>query len=101
MSDETYISASQQVLLRVIEALGATPLQPQSLNLLRRATGLTDASRDQVFRALKNLEWAGFAERTPGGWRLTPKVTQISERIRRAIHDLHHTYLEPGDGQQN
>lgn len=98
MSD-AYTSTSQQVLLRVIEALGATPLHPQSLALLGRATGLTDASRDQVFRALKNLEQAGFAEQRGDGWLLTPKVTQIAERTRLAIHALHHAYLEPDHEQ--
>lgn len=96
---EVYTSTSQQVLLRVIEALGGAPLHPQSLRLLRQAPGLTDASRDQVFRALKNLEWAGFAEQRNDGWLLTPKVTQIAERTRLAIHALHHTYLEPSHGR--
>lgn len=91
---EMYTSNSQQVLLRVIEALGATPLHPQSLQLLRQAPGLTDASRDQVFRALKNLEWAGFAEQRNDGWLLTPKVTQIAERTRLAIHALHQRYMK-------
>lgn len=91
---EAYTSTSQQVLLHVIEALGVTPLHPRSLNLLRQAPGLADASRDQVFRALKNLERRGFAEQRNDGWLLTPKVTQIAERTRLAIHALHHRYLE-------
>ena len=86
-----YINQSQQLLVRVVETLSVDPLRGQSLARLVETTG---ASRDQIYRALKNLEQAGWAAPASDGWRLAPRVTQLSERLRRAIADVHHTYLE-------
>ena len=87
-----YLNTSQQALLRVLTALGKRPLGPIALTDLVYEL---DANRDQVFRALKNLELAGWAEQMPGGgWRLMPLVAQLSERVRMAIADVHRLYLE-------
>ena len=89
-----YVSSSQQCLLAVIEALSITPLRETSATEL--ADLLPRISRDQAHRALANLAAAEWAERGPaGGWRLAPKVTQISDRYRRAITD--HLALHLGD----
>ena len=89
---EKYRSDSQQTLLTVLDVLGGRPLEPIPLTELADVVG---AHRDQVFRALKNAEMAGWAEQTPGGgWRLAPLVAQLSERVRVAIANLHRTYLE-------
>ena len=88
-----YISTGQQTLLSVIEVLARQPLRGMSLAEVR--DGAEHApSRDQVFRALKNLAAAGWVEQERGGdWRLTPRITFISERCRLAIGDLHRAYL--------
>ena len=84
--NDKYISSSQQTLLAVIEALSITPLRETTATEL--ADLLPRVSRDQAHRALVNLAHADWAERGPGGgWRLAPKVTQISDRYRRAIAD--------------
>ena len=89
MSDGANVS--QQTLLRVIEALGARPLEWQT-----RAELVGASTRDQTYRALRNLELAGWAEQGDAGWRLTPKVVRLAERTRLAIAEIHRTYLEEG-----
>ncbi len=87
-----YTNTSQQTLLGVLEALAARPFDGETL---ARLVDRVAASRDQCFRAAKNLELAGWAEQAPGGaWRLTPRAAQLSERVRLAIADLHRSYLE-------
>ena len=88
-----YRSSSQQVLLQVLDALADRPLH--GIPLAEVVTRLEHgASRDRVYRALKNLELAGWAEVSDGAWRLTSHVTRASERVRVAIGDLHRRYLE-------
>ena len=90
-----YVSSSQQTLLRVIDVLARQPLRGMAMaEVFDLVNQHAVVSRDQVFRALRNLELAGWAEQERAGdWRLTPKLTFISERCRLAISDLHRTYL--------
>ena len=91
-NNEQYRSDGQQCLLTVLDVLGQRPLEPLPLTELVDAVG---AKRDQVFRALKNAEMAGWVDQIPGGgWRLTPLATRWSERLRVVIADVHRTYLE-------
>ena len=86
-----YVSSTSQVMLRTIEELARTPLDPQPLSVLIDRLA---EPRDRVYRALANLDHFGWAEQTPGGaWRLTPEVGKISERLRLALHDAHRRYL--------
>ncbi len=85
-----YISPASQVLISVVAALGRRPLEPRTVVSL---SGHIGASRDQVFRALKNMEAADWAERLPGGWRLSPGIVRISERYRLALADACRDYL--------
>ena len=86
-----YESRSQQTLLKVQEALALNPLEGRTVQNI--TDSVDGASRDQVFRALKNLEIAGHAEQGPTGWRPTRHASYLSEMVRRAIADLHTTYL--------
>ena len=87
-----YRSPGQQALLQVIDVLAERPLAP--LSLADIDTRLEGVSRDRIYRALKNLELAGWAEQAGGAWRLTPHLTRASERLRIALADLHHRYLD-------
>ena len=92
MSERSYASASQQTLLKTIEALGERPLEWQAQAAVVEHVGVT---RDQTHRALVNLEIWGWAEQGVGGsWRLTPKLVRIAERTRLAIGEIHRSYLE-------
>ncbi len=91
MSGAGYVSGPQQCMLRVLDELGRHPCTYRSVAEL---AGALDASRDQVFRCLRNLEHAGWAEQAgTARWRLTPTITKISERVRLEIHKLHTHYL--------
>ena len=97
-----YVSTSQQVLLRVVEALAVDPLTPQTVahvvQAVNRQSG-SAVSRDQTFRALQNLALADWAAEIPdAGWRLTPRAVRISERFRLAIADAHRVYLAGAPG---
>ena len=85
-----YISPSAQVLLAVVTELARRPLEPQAAVSLSERVG---SQRDQVFRALKNLQAAEWVEQLPGGWRLAPGIVHISERYRLALADAHRQYL--------
>ena len=90
----SYRSTSQQVLLQVLDALVERPFNGLPLAEVVSRLGAS-ASRDQVYRALKNLELAGWAELAgDAAWRLTPHLTRASERVRVSIADLHRRYLE-------
>ena len=86
-----YTNKSQQTLIKVIDALAVLPLQGRTLGVLQAS--VDGASRDQVFRALKNLEAAGWAEQAGEFWRVTPAITRLSEQVRIGISVIHHTYL--------
>ena len=93
-SERPYVNASQQILLSIVEFLGERPFDPATVAQLTERSG---ANRDQVFRALHNLQLAGWAEQTASSWRLSPRVTQLSERVRLALADLHRVYLQKED----
>lgn len=91
-AEGNYIAASQQIVLSVLLALWKSPLYPvTSTNL---AVTL-DMSRSKVFRALKNLQLADLAELNEDSnmWRVSVTSTQLSERLRVQLGDLHNTYL--------
>lgn len=88
MSD--YISSTQQSLIKVVLALGESPLASRSISELM---SMTDISYNRVLLSLKNLQHAGWVEKINDNWRLTPTLIQLSERMRLAISDLHNTYL--------
>ena len=96
MSEDKYHSASQSLLLRVVARMAAAPLDQHTLAALVSDLG---GSRDQVYRALRNLEAAGWAEQRDNGWRLGAGITRISERVRVALADTHERYLGTGGRQ--
>ena len=92
MSADSYEAAAQQALLEVVQALAERPLEGCRPAEVEEFTG---RSKTVVFRALKNLEIAGWAEQTAAGhWRLAPEATKVSERVRVAIAEAHRRYLE-------
>ncbi len=89
---EQYRNGSQQVLMRVVETLGARPIEGMTLRQLVAA--LPDLSQDRIYRAALNVEMYGWAEAAPGGgWRLTPALTLFSQRMRMALADMGRAYL--------
>ena len=88
-----YTSTSQQRLLSVLEYLAATPFTAFRVDEIAKELG---ESRNAVFRDLKNLELAGFAENHGSAWRVSPKITRFSEAVRLTLADLHQKYLEAG-----
>lgn len=92
---EKYRVRSQQAMLAVIEALAHNPFEGMAMpQLVRALPGLT---RDQIYRSVANLQLAGWAEEVSGGFRLTPKITTISQRVSLALRDLHTRYLGAQD----
>lgn len=87
------MSAAGQA-LEALEALSA-PADPfAGLPLAEVAAVMGDRSR--AYRALRELEAAGWAEQTPAkAWRVTAKASRLSERVRMALNDLGRAYLGP------
>ena len=92
MSAEQYRSRGQQTVLAVIDVLAERPLAGVTTDELVERLG---CSRDQAYRTARNLELAGWVWQPEGTavWRIAPRVTQLSERVRLAIADLHRAYL--------
>jgi DNA-binding IclR family transcriptional regulator len=77
---DQYLSDTSQALLAVQQGLiGAFPA-PSTVAELAQHTG---ASRDQVYRSLRNLEHAGCAEETPRGWMIGPQLAEATARMQR------------------
>ena len=88
---ETRLNASQSRLIHVAEVLAAHPIFGLPAAEVRAQVG---DSRNQVARTLATLEAGDWAEQTPAGrWRLTPRLTQIADRMRQALADICHLYL--------
>jgi len=87
---DPYISAPVQVALEVLDRLLDTWPVPQSVAALTTAT---HGTRDQVYRACRNLAARGHAEDTPDGWMIGPAITAASERIRARTATLLSRYL--------
>jgi DNA-binding IclR family transcriptional regulator len=79
MSGTDYTNDAQQRILKLLMLLAGHELL--GLSPSRIATEL-QASPSQVTRDLQNLKTAGFAElvQDTGGWRLAPRVVEISVR---------------------
>lgn len=94
MTDErTYTNDNQQNLMRVIEYLAQDILIPKSQQELAE---VLDLSKDKVFRTLWNLEEEGWVEASAGGYRLSPRMTIISDRLRLAVADTLRKYIPEG-----
>lgn len=87
---ERYRNDTQQQLIELVHAMARSWPAPASVAALSQETGFT---RDQILRTAANLAIGGWAEQRDTGWMLTPAITQISERLRLSIAQLHHGYL--------
>lgn len=91
-STAKYRNDSQQTLMDVVEGLARLWPVPKSAQDIAQAVG---CSRDQAYRACVNLFDGGWAEQSPdGGWMISPKLAEISNRMRMNLADLHRRYLE-------
>jgi len=88
--DKTYITESQQNMGRVVEYMAQDILIPKSQKELMETLNL---SRDQAFRTIWNLMHLGWVEENAGAYRLSPKLTTISDRLRLAVADTIRKYI--------
>ena len=66
--------------------MGARPLAVVAPSDVATQLGIT---ADQAMRCLHNLALADYVERHgQGRWRLSPKLTRFSERLRQATLDM-------------
>lgn len=93
MVDQTHANEGQQRLLKVIEELSRHLFEGIAGTDLAAAVG---ESPTNTFRALKNLEIAGWAEQRPSkAWCIAPHATQLSHRVHQALGREHDRYLKP------
>ena len=92
---EKYRVRSQQAVLQVIETLALSPFDGMAVPQLTRA--LPALTRDQIYRAVANLQLAGWVEEVSGGYRLSPTITTISQRVSLALSDLERRFLGAGE----
>lgn len=84
MSDDKYVSDSQQRILQLLRCLAGNEIEGLAPGDVAK---LNNCSPSQVTRDLANLKHAGMAEQLPatGRWRLGPDVVQIAMRHMTAI----------------
>lgn len=92
----TYVNENQQTMMKIVEYLSQDILIPKTQKEIMEALGL---SRDVTFRTLWNLEDREWVEECAQGFRLSPRMTMISDRLRLAVADTLRKYL-PKEGQQ-
>ena len=83
MANNVYTNDAQQRMLRLIDRLIGHEVW--GINAVDLAVKI-DASQSTVFRDLKNLEEAGWAEQMPDGrWRLSVNAAKLLRRINDGI----------------
>lgn len=93
MAERNYKNEAQQNLIRVVEYLAEDILQAKTQKELAEAL---DISKDQAFRTLWNLKDRGWIEESANGFRLSPRLTMIADRLRQAVADTLRSYLGQG-----
>ena len=94
--ERQYVNDNQQTMMKIIEYLAQDILMPKTQKEIMEAMGI---SRDVVFRTLWNLQDREWAEECAQGWRISPKLVHIAERLRLALADTLRKYL-PREEQQ-
>lgn len=77
----------------MVEYLAQDILIPKTKRELQDAL---DLSSDQAFRILWNLNDRGWVEDHAQGYRLSPHIVQIADRLRQAVADTLHRYIPEG-----
>ena len=88
-----YTNGSQQCLIAVIEQLSRNMLNPQTVTDIAAALH-PEYNKDPVFRALWNLEKAGWVLKQGAGYTLSPDLTKLADRLRLALIETNRKYLE-------
>lgn len=84
MANGSYVNEAQQRMLQVIEHLAGNELDGISAAEIARKM---EKSSTAIFRDLKNLEAAGWAQKLDGaGWSLTPYAAKIMRKIADTIN---------------
>lgn len=93
--DRKYTNENQQNIMRVVEYMAEDILSAKTQKELMDALGM---SRDQTFRTCWNLTDRGWIEESARGYRLSPRLTIISDRLRLAVADTLRTYMPGQNG---
>ncbi|MBE7415114.1 MAG: hypothetical protein HS130_07770 [Deltaproteobacteria bacterium] len=87
-----YTNENQQNMARVTMYLAQDILTPKTMKEIMEALNL---SRDVTFRTIWNLKDVGWVEEGAYGYRLSPRLTLIADRLRQAVADTLKKYLVP------
>ncbi|WKZ32953.1 MAG: hypothetical protein QY316_00675 [Thermodesulfobacteriota bacterium] len=94
-----YTNENQQNMARVTMYLAQDILTPKTMKEVMEALNL---SRDVTFRTLWNLKDVGWVEEGAYGYRLSPRLTLMADRLRQAVADTLKKYLVPvEEGKQH
>lgn len=83
--------------MKVVEYMAEDALTPKTRKELAEALGITP---DAAWRTLWNLREAGWVEEASGGYRLAPRIVQISDSFRLAVADTLGRYM-PAPARQH
>jgi DNA-binding IclR family transcriptional regulator len=86
-----YTNESQQLVFGICEFLSQHMLDPQPLSAIVEA--MEPASRDQCFRALWNMQKAGWVRQSGKTYELDTTVIRFADRLRREIIAILGDYL--------
>lgn len=82
---------SQQVLMKIVEYMAADICSPTSVQELCNALDIT---HKKAARALSSLAERDWVERVSAGWRLSPRIVKIADRVRKNINEAMKKYFE-------
>lgn len=77
-SDDDYVIEALAKGLKVLEALEGSRFEPVPI---QRVVERAKYPYDYCFRALKTFKVLGYAQETPRGWQLGPKVLRFADRF--------------------
>lgn len=94
MAERKYTNESQQNMGKVVMYLAQDILVPKSQKELAEALNL---SKSQAHGTIWNLIDLGWVEENAGAYRLSPRMTIISDRLRLAVADVIEKYIPNAD----
>lgn len=93
-----YVNENQQTMAKVVMYLAQDILTPKTAKEVMEALNI---SRDVTFRTLWNLKDVGWVEEGAYGYRLSPRLVVIADRLRQAVADTLKKYLVTEEVKQD
>jgi len=86
-----FTNESQQNLMKVVGYLSTDVFRATTVQEICDALGIT---KSKCYWTLQNLLLEGWVEQEADGWKLGPRISRISEKVRKAVSESLKRYLD-------